>query len=96
MDEVVKSDLKKFILNFKKFSKDKDKAILVNKVRDTYVNPALKSKDNTDLINFISKLGTAFRKKNHKIYLISILKGLIDVKNVKTSTRKKQNKVRSV
>lgn len=76
-DQDVKNSLLDFSELFSSLCKDQDIGILVKKVKDRFVDPAVKSKDLTILTEFISKLGSAFRKKKHKIYLLRILRMLI-------------------
>ena len=54
---------------------------MVKKVHEEYVERSIKDRDNITLKKFIQNLGTAFGKKNHKIYLISILTQLIKRNN---------------
>lgn len=70
-------DFEKFKKKFFEERKDQDLDQLVSKIRDLYVDPAIQENNHIILKEFVSKLGTAFKKKIHKIYLLKILKLLI-------------------
>lgn len=76
-NEYIKTDFKSFLDTFSELCKDQDIHELVFKIRKSFVNPAIASSDFTILKEFVSKLGTAFKRKEHKIYLLQILKLLI-------------------
>jgi hypothetical protein len=70
-------DFKNFISTFESTCKDQDIEDLVRKIKTSFIDPSIKSNEFTNLREFVSKLGTAFKKKAHKIYLLQILKLLI-------------------
>ena len=70
-------DYKIFCNKFGELCKDQDLNELVMKIKNFFVDPAIKKNDFTVLKEFVTKLGTAFKKKVHKIYLLQILKLLI-------------------
>lgn len=80
-DYLETSEINKDFLIFRnKFSEmcnDQDISHLVFKIKDKFVDPAIRKNDYTILKEFVTKLGTAFKKKVHKKYLLQILKLLV-------------------
>lgn len=79
-DFQIKLQLEDFIRTFAEHCKDEDLSLLVNKIRRKFVDPAIKGGEIGPLTKFVTKLGTAFKKNTHKIYLLSILRKLIPQK----------------
>ncbi|CAG9330938.1 unnamed protein product [Blepharisma stoltei] len=76
-DQEVKNGLESFSGLFSNLCKDQDVGVLVRKIKDRFVDPAIQTKNLSILKEFISKLGTAFRKKKHKISLLKMLRMLV-------------------
>ncbi|CAG9318629.1 unnamed protein product [Blepharisma stoltei] len=76
-DRNVKLNLEDFINLFSEYCKDEDLSLVVGKIKKIYVDPAIKAGEIGPLKKFVAKLGTAFKKNDHKIYLLSILRKLI-------------------
>ena len=76
-DTKILKDFTNFILDFSELCKNQDIHELVDKIKDSFVDPAIKKNDHSILKEFVTKLGTAFKKKIHKIYLLQILTLLI-------------------
>lgn len=72
----VNKEMDKFVELFLDLCSDQDMQILVNKVKEKYIDPALVSRD-VNLSESISKLGLVFSKGKYKIYLVKILKLLV-------------------
>lgn len=72
-------DYEFFLKEFTSLCKDQNIIELVLKIRNSFVNPAIKNNDHSLLKEFVSKLGTAFKKEVHKIYLLQILKLLVPI-----------------
>lgn len=73
----IMQEFKLFIQKFDQLCKDQDINQLVTKIKLHFVDPAIRENDYSNLKEFVGKLGTAFKKKVHKIYLLQILKLLI-------------------
>jgi hypothetical protein len=71
-----------FVTMISEICKDRDITSLADKVNDQFVKPALLKQDFKHLIEFVSKLGTAFSKRAHKFYLVQILRNLIPKKKM--------------
>ena len=74
---LLKSKTLEFSETFDKLCKDQDIQELVQKVKSEILDSAIRKKDSAFLSEFIQKLGTAFNKKKHKIYIIKILNFLV-------------------
>ena len=81
----ITKDFKLFTNKFTELCNGQDIYDLVNKIRIYYVDPAIAKNDHSVLKEFVSKLGSAFKKKIHKIYLLQILKLLIPA-NIKINS----------
>lgn len=71
--------LKEFILNIEKEleQEQNDIYLMVSNVKGELIDPALLRGDTAALLKFIQNLSKAFDKKEHKVYLINILKYIL-------------------
>lgn len=84
-DKYIKKDLKEFISAFKMLCQDQDIHNLVVKIRSKYIESALITHNYTQFKEFIFKLNYAFKKQEHLVYLLHILRLLIPKRSYKTT-----------
>jgi len=76
-DQTNKESLREFTAEFGRVFDEVDIQPLILKIRKEFMEPALRRKDYTVFKEFISKLGVAFNKPIYKIYLIKMMRLLI-------------------
>ena len=77
--EEISTKFKQHLLMVDKVNEENqnDIALMVSNVKSQIIDPALEKNDTTVMLKFIRNLSLAFHKTEHKIYLINILKDIL-------------------